>query len=215
MPIAGPDPDREGLSVLPFASRAAWAAWLAANHDTSKGLWLKIAKAGSGIDTVTYPEAVDVALCHGWIDGKKGAYDQTWWLQRFTPRGPRSKWSRINCGKAEALIAAGEMQPPGLAEVDRAKADGRWEEAYESQRTATIPDDLQAALDANPAAAAFFTTLKSTSRYAILYRIADAKRPATRERRVSSFVEMLARGEAPYLLGAASPPRSTTGPTGT
>ena len=202
------DPDRQGLPILPFASKAAWSAWLAASHDTSKGLWLKIAKAGSGHDSVTYAEALDVALCHGWIDGQKGAYDEAWWLQRFTPRGPRSKWSKINCRKAEALIA-------GRAEVEAAKADGRWAEAYESQRTATIPDDLAAALDANPEAAAFFKTLKSASRYAILYRIGDAKRPATRAQRIDKFVEMLARGEAPHLFGGAPPPPgSRTKPTG-
>jgi len=209
------DPDRHGLPILAFASKAAWKAWFAANHGTSQGLWLKIAKAGSGNDSVTYAEALDVALCHGWIDGQKGAYDEAWWLQRFTPRGPRSKWSRINCGKAEALIASGDMQPAGLAEVERAKADGRWAEAYESQRTATIPDDLAAALDANPEAAAFFKTLKSASRYAILYRIGDAKRPATRAQRIDKFVEMLARGEAPHLFGGAPPPPgSRTKPTG-
>jgi uncharacterized protein YdeI (YjbR/CyaY-like superfamily) len=191
------EPDHQGLPILPFASQAAWSEWLAANHDTSRGLWLKIAKAGSGNDSVTYAEAVDAALCHGWIDGQKDASDEAWWLQRFTPRGPRSKWSKINCGKAESLIASGEMQAAGLAEVERARADGRWAAAYESQRTATIPDDLAAALDANPGAAAFFENLRSARRYAILYRIADAKRPATRAQRIEKFVEMLARGEAP------------------
>jgi uncharacterized protein YdeI (YjbR/CyaY-like superfamily) len=205
MPSGATDPDRQGLPVLPFASQAAWSEWLAANHDTSKGLWLKIAKAGSGNDSVTYAEAVDAALCHGWIDGQKGAYDEAWWVQRFTPRGPRSKWSKINCGKAEALIASGEMQAAGLGEVQRAKVDGRWAAAYEPQRTATIPDDLAAALDANPAAAAFFGTLKGASRYAILYRIGDAKRPATRAQRIEKFVEMLSRGEAPHLLGRPDP----------
>ena len=209
------EPDRQGLPILPFASKAAWSAWLAANHDTSKGLWLKIAKAGSGIDSVTYAESLDVALCHGWIDGQKGAHEEAWWLQRFTPRGPRSTWSRINCAKAEALIATGDMQPAGVAEVQRAKADGRWAKAYESQRTATVPEDLAAALDANPAAAAFFTTLKGASRYAILYRIGDAKRPETRAERIRRFVEMLARGEAPYLFGGAVPPGGQAGPTGT
>jgi uncharacterized protein YdeI (YjbR/CyaY-like superfamily) len=204
-----PAPNRQGLPILPFASRAAWSEWLAANHDTSKGLWLKIAKAGSGNDSVNYAEAVDAALCHGWIDGQKGAYDQDWWLQRFTRRGPRSKWSKINCGKAEALIASGEMQAAGLAEVEKAQADGRWAAAYESQRTATIPDDLTAALDANPAAGTFFQTLNSASRYAILYRIADAKRPATRAQRIEKFVEMLARGEAPHLFSGPAPPTPT------
>jgi uncharacterized protein YdeI (YjbR/CyaY-like superfamily) len=196
----------QGLPILPFASQAAWSEWLAANYDSCSGLWLKIAKAGSGNDSVTYAEAVDAALCHGWIDGQKGAYDEAWWLQRFTPRGPRSKWSKINCGKAEALIASGEMQAAGLAEVERAKVDGRWAAAYESQRSATVPDDLAAALAATPAAAAFFETLKGASRYAILYRIADAKRPATRAQRIEKFVDMLARGEAPHLFGAPGAP---------
>jgi uncharacterized protein YdeI (YjbR/CyaY-like superfamily) len=207
------DPDRQGLPILPFVSRAAWSVWLAANHDTSKGLWLKIAKAASGNDSVTYAEAVDAALCHGWIDGQKGAYDEAWWLQRFTPRGPRSKWSKINCGKAEALIASGQMRAAGLAEVERAKADGRWAEAYDSQRTATVPDDLAAALDANPAAGTFFQDLNGASRYAILYRISDAKRPATRAQRIEKFVEMLARGEAPHLFGGPAGPGSSTGPS--
>ena len=205
---------RQGLPVLPFASRAAWSEWLAANQATSKGLWMKIGKAGSGNDSVTYAEAVDIALCHGWIDGQKGTYDEAWWLQRFTPRGPRSKWSKVNCGKAEALIASGEMQPAGLAEVERAKADGRWAAAYEPQRTATVPGDLAAALATSPQAAAFFETLKGASRYAILYRVGDAKRPETRARRIREFVEMLARGEAPHLFGGGAPPPDPgTGPT--
>jgi uncharacterized protein YdeI (YjbR/CyaY-like superfamily) len=201
------DPERQGLPVVPFASKEAWADWLAANHATSNGVWLKIAKAGAGHPSVSYAEAVDIALCYGWIDGQKGAYDKAWWVQRFTRRGARSKWSKINCGKVEALIAAGEMRPAGLAEVQRAKADGRWAEAYESQRTATVPDDLAAALEANPEAAAFFATLKGASRYAILIRIHEAKRPATRAQRIERFVEMLARGEAPYLSGGAPPER--------
>jgi uncharacterized protein YdeI (YjbR/CyaY-like superfamily) len=201
------EPERQGLPVLPFASKAAWGEWLAANHATSKGVWLKLAKAGSGIPSVTYAEAVDVALCHGWIDGQKDAYDQAWWLQRFTPRTPRSKWSKINCAKVEALMAAGEMRPAGLTEVEQARADGRWAAAYDSPRTATVPEDLAAALDANPEAAAFFATLKGTSRYAVLFRIHDAKRPATRAKRIEQFVEMLARGEAPYLGGATPKPQ--------
>jgi uncharacterized protein YdeI (YjbR/CyaY-like superfamily) len=201
-----PDPDRKRLPVLPFVSHAVWRQWLAANHDTSKGLWLKMAKKGSGVDSVTYAEAVDVALCYGWIDSQKDAYDDAWWVQRFTPRGPRSKWSKINCAKADALIASGEMQAAGLAEVDRAKADGRWAAAYESQRTATVPDDLAAALAANAAAAAFFETLKGAGRYAILYRVGEAKRPATRAARIEKFVEMLAQGVAPHLFGEPTPP---------
>jgi uncharacterized protein YdeI (YjbR/CyaY-like superfamily) len=193
------DPDRGGLPVVPFESPADWRTWLDANHSTSKGLWLKFGKAGSGFGSVTYQEAVETALCYGWIDGQAGSYDDAWWLQRFTPRRPRSKWSKINCARAEALIASGRMHPAGLAEVERAQADGRWSDAYDSPRTAAIPDDLMDALDANPQAAAFFRTLNATSRYAILYRIADAKRPATRAKRITMFVDMLARGEAPHL----------------
>ena len=184
--------------VVAFPSREAWAAWLAEEHERSEGVWLQLAKKGSGEQTVTYAEAVEVALCWGWIDGQKRASSDTHSLQRFTRRRPRSKWSKINRAKAEALIARGEMQPPGLAAVEAAKADGRWDAAYDSPRTATVPDDLRAALDANPAAAAFFATLKSASRYSILYRLQDAKRRETRARRIAQFVAMLAEGKAPY-----------------
>jgi len=192
--------ERQGLPVVPFATQAAWTAWLAERYATSPGLWLRIAKAASGIDTVTYQEALNVALCYGWIDGQKGSFDDTWWLQRFTPRGPRSRWSKINCAKAEGLIASGAMQPAGLAQVEQAKADGRWEQAYDSHRTATVPDDLAAALEANPEAAAFFKTLNSANRYAILYRVGEAKRLATRAQRIEKFVAMLARGQTLHLL---------------
>jgi uncharacterized protein YdeI (YjbR/CyaY-like superfamily) len=183
------------LPILRFASREEWRAWLAAQHATSAGVWLKLAKAGTGIASVTYAEALEVALCHGWIDGQKGGFDDEFWLQRFTPRKPRSRWSRINRDKATALIERGEMEPAGLREVDAAKADGRWDAAYEGQRTATVPDDLQRALDANPAAAAFFSTLDGANRYAILYRVQDAKKPETRARRIDKYVAMLAAGE--------------------
>ena len=184
--------------VLPFESQDDWAAWLADNHDSSTGLWLKLAKAGSGQPTVTYAEAVESALCWGWIDGHKKKLDDTHWIQRFTPRRPRSKWSKINRDKAEKLIADGRVQPPGLREVERAKADGRWDAAYDSQRTATVPDDLQAALDADPVAAEAFAGLNSSNRYAILYRVHDAKRPETRARRIEKFVAMLRAGERLY-----------------
>ena len=183
------------LPILRFASREEWRAWLAAEQATSAGVWLKLAKAGTGIASVTYAEALEVALCHGWIDGQKGGFDDEFWLQRFTPRKPRSRWSRINRDKATALIERGEMEPAGLREVDAAKADGRWDAAYEGQRTATVPDDLQRALDANPAAAAFFSTLDGANRYAILYRVQDAKKPETRARRIDKYVAMLAAGE--------------------
>jgi uncharacterized protein YdeI (YjbR/CyaY-like superfamily) len=183
------------LPILSFPSRAEWRAWLAAEHATSGGVWLKLAKAGSGIASVSYAEALEVALCHGWIDGQKRGFDDEFWLQRFTPRKPRSRWSRINRDKATALIERGEMEPAGLREVDAAKADGRWDAAYAGQRTATVPADLQRALDANPAAAELFATLDSANRYAILYRVQDAKRPETRARRIEKYVAMLAAGE--------------------
>ena len=195
---AGPAGTPRRLPVLAFASQAAWREWLEAQHASSKGLWLKIAKKGSGADTVSYAEALDVALCYGWIDGQKDAFDARWWLQRFTPRGRRSKWSKINCAKATALIEAGRMRPAGLREVERAKADGRWEAAYDSPSNLTVPQDLADALEANPEAKAFFATLNRTNRYAILYRLHDAKRPGTRAQRIEKFVAMLGRGEALY-----------------
>jgi uncharacterized protein YdeI (YjbR/CyaY-like superfamily) len=184
--------------ILSFADPAGWDGWLAGQHGESPGIWLKIAKAGAPESTVTYPEALDAAICYGWIDGQKAGLDESYWLQRFTPRRPRSKWSKINRDKAEALIAQGRMCPAGLREVERAKADGRWAAAYAGQRTAEVPDDLRLALDADPAAAAFFAGLDGTNRYAILYRIQDAKRPETRARRIAKFVGMLSAGERIY-----------------
>jgi uncharacterized protein YdeI (YjbR/CyaY-like superfamily) len=184
------------LPVLAFPSAAAFGDWLEAEHAHSPGLWLRIARKATGAPSVTYAAALEVALCYGWIDGQKAPGDQEgWWLQRFTPRRPRSRWSRINREKAEALIAAGRMRPAGLAEVEQARADGRWDAAYAGQRTATVPEDLQAALDASPTAAEAFAGLDSVNRYAILYRVQDAKRPATRAARIAKFVAMLERGE--------------------
>lgn len=184
--------------VLSFASEAEWQEWLDEHQEDQAGVWLKLARAGSGIKSVTRAEALDVALCYGWIDGQGRSLDEHYWLQRFTPRRPRSKWSQINTRKVEELIAAGRMQPAGLREIERAKADGRWEAAYAPPSTATVPADLQAALDANPEALAFFTTLDSRNRYAILHRIQDAKRPDTRARRIAQFVEMLAEQRKVY-----------------
>jgi uncharacterized protein YdeI (YjbR/CyaY-like superfamily) len=164
---------------------------LAVEHVTSTGLWLKLAKKGCPDPSVSYAEALDVALCFGWIDGQKRPVDDQYWLQRFTPRKPRSKWSKINCAKVDALVAAGRMRPAGLREVEQAKADGRWEAAYAGQGTATVPEDLQRALDQDEKAAEFFATLDSGNRYAILYRIQEAKRPETRARRIEKFVAML------------------------
>lgn len=189
---------KQGLPILSFASQGKWEEWLDAHHGTSKGLWLKIAKKDSGVDTVNYAEALDAALCYGWIDGQKGALDDQFWLQKFTPRGPRSKWSKINRDKALALIDANRMKPAGLAEVERARSDGRWEAAYDSQSKASVPEDLQTELDRNPEAAAFFATLDSVNRYAVLHRIQDAKKPETRARRIEKFVGMLSRHEKVY-----------------
>ncbi len=156
---------------------------------------LQLAKKGAAAATVTYAEALEIAIAHGWIDGQKGALDDDFWLQRFTPRKAASRWSQINRAKAEALIARGAMRPAGMREVERAQADGRWAAAYPAQSAATVPADLQRALDASPAAAAFFATLSSVNRYAILYRLHDAKRSATRARRIEQFVAMLERRE--------------------
>ncbi|HVD38774.1 MAG TPA: YdeI/OmpD-associated family protein [Solirubrobacterales bacterium] len=170
-------------------------AWLEENHDSSDGLWLKIAKKGAPEPSVTYAEALEVALCFGWIDSQKRGLDETHFLQRFTPRRPRGRWSKINREKVERLIEAGRMRPGGMAKVEAAKADGRWEAAYEGQGTAKVPPDLQRELDANPAAAKFFASLDGANRYAILYRLEEAKKPETRQRRLRKFVAMLERGE--------------------
>ncbi|MGN6255956.1 MAG: YdeI/OmpD-associated family protein [Solirubrobacterales bacterium] len=183
------------LPIHLFAGPSQLEAWLEENHDSSQGLWLKIAKKGAGEPSVTYAEALELALCFGWIDSQKRGFDDRHFLQRFTPRRPRGRWSRINREKAEALIEAGRMRPAGLAEVEAARADGRWEAAYEGQRTAQVPPDLQRELDANPAAAGFFAGLDSANRYAIVYRLNDAKKPETRERRLRKFLAMLERGE--------------------
>ena len=181
--------------VLWFESADGFDAWLDENHASVDGIWLKFAKKGSGIRSLVYAEALDVALAYGWIDGQAKPIDEHWYMQRFTPRRKRSKWSKRNRDKAEALIASGAMKPAGMAEVERAQADGRWDAAYDSPRTATVPDDLQRALDASPAAREFFATLSSANRYAILYRVQDAKRPETRARRIEQYVAMLERGE--------------------
>jgi uncharacterized protein YdeI (YjbR/CyaY-like superfamily) len=180
---------------MEFATREDWRAWLDVNHPTSRGVFLLIARKGSGRQTVSYAEALEVALCYGWIDGRKQRHDESGWLQKFTPRGARSVWSKLNRERAEALISSGQMRPHGLAEVARAKADGRWAEAYDSQSTAVVSDDLQAALEAHPEAKAFFETLDSANRYAILWRLQTAKKAETRERRLRQFIEMLARHE--------------------
>jgi len=181
--------------VLFFASPADLEVWMGVHGEESDGIWLKFAKKDSGIESIVYAEAVEIALSYGWIDGQAKRLDDHHYLQRFTPRRPRSKWSKINREKAERLIAEGRMRPAGLREVELAKEDGRWDDAYDSPSTATVPDDFQAALDAEPAAAEFFASLGSTKRYSFLYRITDAKRPETRAKRIAEYVELLARGE--------------------
>jgi uncharacterized protein YdeI (YjbR/CyaY-like superfamily) len=183
------------LPVHLFAGPAELEAWLEENHDSADGAWLKIAKKGAPEPSVTYAEALELALCFGWIDSQKRGLDETHFLQRFTPRRPRGRWSKINREKAEALIEMGRMRPAGLAQVDAAKEDGRWEAAYEAQGSAKVPPDLQRELDANPAAAEFFATLDGANRYAILYRLDEAKKPETRARRLRKFVGMLERGQ--------------------
>ncbi len=185
----------DDFPTLFFASPGEYETWLEQNHGGVDGIWVKIAKKGSGIDSVRYPEVLDLSLCFGWIDGQRQALDETHFLQKFTPRRSRSRWSKINREKAEALIATGSMRPAGLAQVEAAKSDGRWEAAYEGQASAEVPEDLQTALDASAGAAKFFAGLDGQNRYAILYRLQDAKRPETRERRLAKFVAMLEREE--------------------
>lgn len=184
--------------TLAFANAAEFQAWVAEHRQDPAGLWLRIAKKGSGIESVTYAEALQIALCYGWIDGQaRKSDDDTSYRQRFCPRRPRSVWSKRNVGYVAALTEAGRMQPEGIAEVERAKADGRWARAYDGPAAAEVPADLQAALNAVPAAAQAFARLNSTNRYAILYRVQDAKREETRARRIAQFVEMLADGRTP------------------
>jgi uncharacterized protein YdeI (YjbR/CyaY-like superfamily) len=183
------------LPIRLFVDSGELEVWLEQSHDSSAGIWLKIAKKGTGKRSVTYAEALELALCFGWIDSQKRGFDEAYFLQRFTPRRPRGRWSKINREKAEALIADGRMRPAGLAEVEAAEADGRWEAAYEGQRTAKVPEDLQRELDASPAAAEFFAGLDGANRYAVIYRLNDAKKPETRELRLRKFVAMLERGE--------------------
>ncbi|GAA0635860.1 YdeI family protein [Streptomyces thermocarboxydovorans] len=193
------EPRESGEPVLAFATQEDWEKWLEEHHAEATGVWVKMPRKGSGLTGLDYATALESALCFGWIDGQKKKLDETHWVQRFTPRRPRSKWSQINVKKATALIEAGRMREAGLREVERAKADGRWEAAYASPSRATIPDDLRAALDAAPQSARdFFDSLDSRNRYAILYRIQDAKRPATRAARIEKFVAMLTAGEKIY-----------------
>ncbi len=184
--------------IKPFKDQKAWAAWLDKNHTKSSGLWLQLARTSSGQKSVSYAEALEVALCYGWIDGQKKGYNEASWLQKFTPRGPRSIWSKVNREKALALIESGQMRPAGLKAIEAAKKNGQWEGAYDSPSRSTVPDDLQAELDPNAKAKAFFATLNSTNRYAILHRLQTAKKPETRAKRLKQFIEMLAKEEKLY-----------------
>ncbi len=190
-----PMPNSTELPTLTFESKKKFADWLAKNYDESTGLWLKIAKKATGIPTVTYAEALDVALCYGWIDGQKGRFDENYYLQKFTPRRPKSIWSKINVGHVERLIASGEMKPSGLKAVEAAKQDGRWDAAYASQKNIEVPADFQSALEKNKKAKVFFESLTSSKRYSFLFRVTTAKKAETREKRIRQFVEMLAKGE--------------------
>jgi uncharacterized protein YdeI (YjbR/CyaY-like superfamily) len=190
--------DAANLPMLSFATQHAWEAWLDERHADAPGVWLKIAKKAAGSPSVSYAEALEGALCYGWIDGQKDSLDDQYWLQKFTPRRPKSGWSRVNCEKATALIAAGRMQPAGLRQVELARADGRWDAAYDSQRTIAVPPDLQSELARCLEAQEFFGTLDSRNRYAILYRIHTAKKPETRAARIQKFVDMLVRREKIY-----------------
>jgi len=186
------------LPMMSFERQKDWAVWLDKNHATTPGVWLKLAKKASGVQSVTYDEALEVALCYGWIDGQKKSHDETSWLQKFTPRGPKSIWSKINTEKALLLIEGEKMKPSGLKAVESARQDGRWDAAYASQSKSVVPDDLQAELDRNPKAKAFFATLDSRNRYAILHRIHTAKKAETRAKRIEQFVRMLEKKEKIY-----------------
>lgn len=187
--------ERAGLPIVAFDDAAAWEAWLAAQPREHKGLWLKLAKAGNSASTLAKAQAIDGALIHGWIDGQLNPYDDAWWLIRFTPRKPRGKWSEKNRARAIELTAEGRIAAGGQAEIDAAKADGRWDAAYAPQSTAAVPDDLAVALAAAPGARAFFDRLDAANRYAILYRVGDAKKPGTRAARIAKFAAMCAAGE--------------------
>src|SRR5215210_3669951 len=178
-----------------FKDAQAWDSWLAKNHTTANGMWMRLAKKASRTKSITYPEAVEVALCYGWIDGLKRPESPSTWLQRFTPRRAKSIWSEINREKALGLIASGRMQPSGLEQVESAKRDGRWDAAYQSPKSATMPPDFQKELNRHPKAKAFFKTLSRTNSYAIMWRIQTAKKPETRERRIRTYIEMLEKGE--------------------
>lgn len=193
---------KTGLPIIAFASSSDWESWLSGQPRASKGLWLKLAKKHSGIPSVSRQEAIDGALCYGWIDGQLDKFDELYWLVRFTPRSPRSKWSQVNQVRAQELIDKERMTAAGLKEVNRAKIDGRWKAAYAPQSKAVVPDDLQIALERNPRAKLFFSKLDSANRYAILYRVQDAKKAETRAARIKKYVQMLAHQETIHPIKA-------------
>jgi len=182
--VASEQDTLNGMPIMFFAQPHAWETWLSEQHQASRGIWLRMAKKATGIPSITYAQALDVALCYGWIDGQKKTFDDSSWLQKFTPRGPKSMWSKVN-----------REHPAGLHTIERAKADGRWDAAYDSQSRATVPPDFQAALDNNEPAKAFFASLNTTNRYAILWRIQTAKRAETRTKRIEEFIRMLENHE--------------------
>jgi uncharacterized protein YdeI (YjbR/CyaY-like superfamily) len=183
------------LPIIDARDQGAWRAWLEANHTSDDAVWLKLAKKSSPEPTVTQPEAVEEALCFGWIDGQVRRHDDHYYLQRFTPRRARSKWSQINCEKAQRLIAEGRMHPAGLAQVEAAKADGRWDAAYPAQSQAQVPEDFQRALDEHAGAKRFFETLTGSTRYAFLYRLHNVSKPDARAKRIADYIELLNKGE--------------------
>lgn len=188
--MATPDPE----NIIEFQSSLIWEQWLGLNHNREEGIWLKIAKKGKGIATVTYLEAVEVALCFGWIDGQMKSVDDVYFVQKFTPRRPKSIWSKINTERAEKLIMEGRMRPPGMAQIEQAKSDGRWDRAYSSAKGMIPPDDFLSLLQKNKVAAEFYNTLNRSNQYAILFRIETAKRPETREKRIKEIIGMLSLG---------------------
>ena len=196
--MKAPRRSRDEIRIVSFSTPKAWMSWLEKNHAKSSGVWLKIAKRASGNPSVSYEEALDGALCYGWIDSQKKGYDEEAWLQKFTPRGATSRWSKANQEKVQRLIEAGKMRPAGLQAIQRAKRGGQWAAAYDRQSVAQVPPDLQAEFEAHPKARQFFDGLNSVNRYAILYRIQTAKKSETRARRIQQFIEMLENGEKIY-----------------
>jgi uncharacterized protein YdeI (YjbR/CyaY-like superfamily) len=196
--VASTGMSRSELPTKLFKNQSAWESWIVGNSTLSTGIWLRIAKKASGLESVSYPEALEVALCYGWIDGQKKPFDETSWCQRFGPRGPRSIWSKINRSKAEELIRQGRMQRSGLVAIEKAKENGQWENAYDSQKTAAPAKDFEKALKGSPKAKAFFKTLNRQNRYAILFRIHNVKKQETREKRIEKFIQMLERHEKLY-----------------